>query len=250
MGTVRSMIGKVLRKGDAPVHTCNVCGSTAFLDFRNRKAARCAGCQTLERGRLLQLILDAERLVRPGMRVLHLAPEAGIGRNIRKVVGDGYRAVDLRPEIYPADLAVDRFDLITDAEALPDASYDLVIHSHVMEHIPCALTPILWHLHRALRPGGHQLFCVPVMKGHTAMDCGPMTPDEQTARFGQFDHVRRFGREDFDRQLGMVFRLNPSDHAALLTPELAARHRILVGPPVPYSSNTFFLQDKASLKLQ
>jgi phosphoglycolate phosphatase len=244
------MIGTLLRKARAPDQSCNVCGSTVFLDFRNRKAARCAGCQTLERGRLLQLILDAEGLVRPGMRVLHLAPEAGIGRNIRKVAGAGYRAVDLRPEIYPDDLAVDRFDLTRDAEALPGGTYDLVIHSHVMEHIPCALTPILWHLHRALKPGGHQLFCVPVMKGHTAMDCAAMTREEQTARFGQFDHVRRFGLEDFDRHLGMVFRLNPYDHASVLTPELAARHRIFVGPPVPYTSNTFFLQDKASLKLQ
>lgn len=231
-------------------YQCNVCGGTEFLDFRTRRKVRCAKCQTLERGRLLQLILDKEGLVRPGQRVLHLAPEAGVGRNIRKIAGEGYDAVDISPEIYPADLRTRRFDLTTDTEGLPSAHYDLVIHSHVMEHIPCDITSVLWHLHRALKPGGMHVICVPISKGHYATDFGPMPAAERQERFGQFDHCRRFGAEDLDMSLGRVFRLAPYDHSRVLTAELAEKHRILVGAAGRISSNTFFLQDKASLKLQ
>lgn len=231
-------------------YECNVCGSTEFIDFRTRKLARCAQCHTLERSRLLQLILDTEKLVRPGMRVLHLAPEAGIGRNIRKIIGDGYDAVDIRPEIYPADLNIRQFDLTTDVEDLPSKHYDLVIHSHVLEHIPCDMTSVLWHLHRSMTDSGTHVICVPVLPGHYSSDFGPLTIGEKTARFGQFDHVRKFGHDDFDMHLGKVFRLNPYDHSGILTQQMVERHRIGVGSAKQISSNTFFLQNKASLRLQ
>jgi SAM-dependent methyltransferase len=231
------------------VATCNVCGSERFEDFRSRKNARCVDCLSLERTRVLKLALDHYKLVRPGMRVLHLAPDAGIGRYIKRVVGDElYEAYDLKPSIYSEDLNVRPIDLVTDAAALPSEHYDLVLHMHVMEHIPCNVTAVLWHLHRALRPSGRHVFCLPVMTGNFAEDLGPLTREQREQLFGQFDHCRRFGRDDLHLTLGMIFRLRPFDCARLVPSEVLATHAIPPYRSAP-SSNTIYVQWKNDLLL-
>jgi phosphoglycolate phosphatase len=119
-----------------------------------------------------------------------------------------------------------------------------------MEHIPCDITSVLWHLHRATKKTGYHIFCVPVLPGYYAEDLGDLTSEERTKRFGQFDHVRRFGDKDFDKHLGKVFHLKPYDYSKLLTPDIAERHCINIGPAHIVSSNTFFIQRKQDLKLQ
>lgn len=231
-------------------YECNVCGGKSFSDFRNRQKVRCDSCQTLERSRLLQFIFDKEGLIKPGHKVLHLAPEVGIARNIKKIVGNGYDAIDLNPKLFPDDLSVRQFDLAKDVELLPKEEYDIVLHSHVMEHIPCDITSVLWHLHRSMKQTGMHVFCIPMLPGKYEADFGPISREHKTARFGQFDHVRKFGMADLDMTIGKVFNLNPYDASKILTPELAERHRIPMAITVGMNSNTFFVQDKRSLLLQ
>lgn len=191
---------------------CNVCGSPRFKDFNGRTNVMCVDCYSVERTRCLQLVLFERDLVRPGARVLHLAPELGIARNILAVRDVIYEPCDFDPQRYHyRDLNVARLDLTIDAERLPSASYDLVIHNHVMEHIPCNITAVLFHLHRALKPSGAHVFSIPIMSGHYAEDLSNLPGQQRTERFGQDDHVRRIGREDIHMTLGKVFRL-PNDH--------------------------------------
>jgi 2-polyprenyl-3-methyl-5-hydroxy-6-metoxy-1,4-benzoquinol methylase len=78
----------------------------------------------------------------------------------------------------------------------------------VLEHVPCNATIVLQQLHALLRPGGAHVFSVPLTSGHSRSDLDPRLPrDERTARFHQRDHLRKFGRRDFDATLGMVFGL-------------------------------------------
>jgi len=234
--------------GTAHAVTCNVCGSERFEDFRGRKDARCCDCLSLERTRVLKLALDHHKLVQPGMRVLHLAPDAGIGRYIKGLVGEaGYEAYDLRPSIYAEDLNVRPIDLVTDSAALPSGHYDLVLHMHVMEHIPCNVTAVLWHLHRALKPSGRHVFGVPIMSGHYAENIGPLSRDDRQSQFGQFDHCRRFGVEDIALSLGMVFQLRPFDYSSVSAATLAA-HRIPRHNALP-NGNTVYVQWKRDIKL-
>jgi phosphoglycolate phosphatase len=60
---------------DAATVKCNVCGSTDFRDMNKRPRVYCGSCQSLERSRVIKLYLDADRILKPGMRVLHFAPE-------------------------------------------------------------------------------------------------------------------------------------------------------------------------------
>jgi len=191
--------------------TCNICGSRSWGDQGHRIRVRCLSCGSLERTRALKLHLDRLGIPRLNNKVLHIAPERGLSEFFRERVGDGYDPVDIAPEVFDFCNAR-RFDLCQDAELLPSFSYDLVVHGHVLEHVPCNFTAILFHLHRALKPNGYHVFCIPILRGEYEEDLRVLSQEEACARFGQNDHVRRFGRADLSATLGMVFNGDLESH--------------------------------------
>lgn len=229
---------------------CNLCGSSEFTDFKGRPKVMCVGCGSVERTRALKLILDSKGLVRPGTRVMHLAPETGVGRYLKSTVGAGYECYDIDPARYAPDLGVRRMDLVTDVEGLPSEAYDLILHSHVIEHLLCNETAVLFHLHRALKKSGTHVFCIPIHQGHYESDLRHLSPAERERRFFQNDHVRRFGREDIQRTVGMIFNLAVTDLGALATPD--ELHDLCI-PEFAWrgiSSHNFFVLGKDDLKLK
>lgn len=185
---------------------CNVCGDDEFGDVGRRERVRCMRCGSLERTRVMMLHLERLGVPRSGDPVLHLAPEAGLADVLRQAAGDAhYRAGDATPENF--ERPVERLDLCADAATLPSDHYRVILHAHVVEHVPCNYTAVLLHLHRALHPDGVHLCSIPFLPGHYEDTWRPLPDDERTARFGQWDHVRMFGTDDLDRSLGMVFRL-------------------------------------------
>jgi phosphoglycolate phosphatase len=182
---------------------CNICGGSDWKDINMRAAVFCGTCGSYERTRAMKLVLDSLDRPQPGDRILHFAPEKGLSDWFSKTCGVGYEPADIDPSIYP-HARVRQFDLVTDTASLPSNSYDLVVHNHVLEHIPCSLAHVLFHLHRALTPRGKHVFSVPIMSGCYEEDFGELTHENATKRFGQFDHVRRFGRDDMDRHLGQL----------------------------------------------
>lgn len=188
---------------------CNICGSLTL--FQQRKQAICTLCRSDARTRLMWLLLTEDNLLQRGMRVLHLAPERAIAGRLATLVGDGYEPADFDPTGFPDVPGTRKINLATDAATLPSARYDLIIHSHVMEHVRCNITAVLFHLHRALTSSGKQLCSIPIIRdGSYAEDLSPGIEAEAEARFGQSDHVRRFGAIDIQLTLGMIFRLPPS----------------------------------------
>lgn len=186
--------------------TCNLCGSTEWADMNKRSLVRCAKCSSLERTRALKLTLDRLGIPKNGDRVLHFAPERSLGTWLQQQCGDGYNPVDLEPSQY-SFVKTQKFDIISDSPNLPSNHYDLILHSHVMEHIPISIGFIFHHLTRALKDDGYHIFCIPMMPGNFEEYFGSMSPEEAHKRFGQSDHVRNFGINDVDRHLGAFFRL-------------------------------------------
>jgi phosphoglycolate phosphatase len=198
---------------DDPITHCNICGSTNL--YARRKQLLCAACHSDARSRLIWLILTERHLLEPGQRLLHFAPERCLVGPLGAILGDGYEPVDIAPENFADVPGIRRFDLATDAARLASGQYDLILHSHVMEHISCNVTAVLYHLHRALKPGGRQLCSIPIARdAHYTEALGPLSGTEATERFGQADHVRMFGDRDIQATLGMLFRL--PDHYDLL----------------------------------
>ena len=118
--------------------------------------------------------------------VLHLAPD-GVIRRILEHAAATYTGADLNPG--PGDVEAD-----VQALPFPDGSYDLVVCSHVLEHVPDDRAA-LREMHRVLRPGGVALLQHPVdfELASTLEDPSETDPNERWRRFGQDDHIRRYG---------------------------------------------------------
>jgi phosphoglycolate phosphatase len=189
--------------------SCPLCGGGIFREYKKRPLAECASCKAKTRIRVAALFLTKVIKLQPGQRVLHFAPEPQIYQLVYPIVGDGYEPCDFDPARYEKRLPIPirRFDLCSDARDLPSDTYDLVMHNHVLEHVPCNWTLVLQHLQRAVKPGGAQLFSVPISlnRGYEE-DLNPkLSEAERNKRFMQGDHLRRFGRKDFAQTLGAVF---------------------------------------------
>jgi len=231
---------------DEQTPECNICGGTSFGPFVRRPIARCTQCGSLERSRAIMHLVKTRDLVRPGMKIIHFAPERSVGAKLMSIVGrDNYEAYDLFPDQFDSALNVQKFDL-TEASTLPSGRYDLVLHSHILEHIPCYVAVVLWHLHRSLTKTGTHLFCIPVARRHhSESDFTPLSDDVRLARFGQRDHCRIFGQEDLGKTIGQVFDLT-SETSGLTVPEaVALRHNF----DVEEVRRTIFAMRKTDLLL-
>jgi SAM-dependent methyltransferase len=96
-------------------------------------------------------------------------------------------------------VGTDLFDLryasvAADGCALPfdDASFDLILSFHVLEHIPDDIAAMR-EMRRVLKPGGLLLVQVPRREGVPTEEDLDASPEEKTRRFGQSDHVRYYG---------------------------------------------------------
>lgn len=195
---------------------CPVCGrrASSFLSFGlgGRRNAQCPTCGSLERHRFLWLyIVRRTRLLKSRARVLHTAPEPWLKERLKARPGLRYLSVDRFDPA--ADLHADLVDL-----PLADASFDWVLSSHTLEHVPEQERAIA-ELARVLKPGGRAIVMVPfdprrpTVEGRDVAD-----PAERMRRFGHPYHYRINGN-DFPRHLRKA-GLDPSivDSRDMLTP--------------------------------
>jgi len=191
---------------------CNICDGEDFQDFNGRKNILCSRCGSYERTRLIMLHLQKHG-IQKDMHVLHFAPEAGLSRFLASSV-ERYVAADFDVARYSNIKDVSFVDLTKPETYERLGKFDLILHSHVIEHIPFNYAALLLRLHRMLRPGGVHGFSIPIYGPHYSEHWGPMTNEEATTRFGQFDHIRRFSPFDLDRTIGALFRLPDPDLVA------------------------------------
>jgi len=189
---------------------CNLCGSKEFVDLKDRRNARCKRCGSVERTRLTKLVIDALGILRPGADVLHLAPELGLYKALVSIAGRGVIPADIDVARYSRYEGIRHLDLCGDYTSVSDRRYDLIIHSHVIEHIPCNYTVALKRLNDLLKPNGYQVCSIPIMDGHYDEYLGDLSAEVATKRFGQANHVRRFGVEDLQATLGQIVPIAPT----------------------------------------
>lgn len=186
---------------------CPICQGTEFKAFNGRPNARCVKCWSVERTRLMSLVLERMGIFESEKRVLHLAPELGLAQKFLKSCGDLYHPADLDVSRYKSKLLnVRKLDLCTDLSGIPDNSYDVVIHSHVLEHLPCDISMVLREMDRILAPGGHHFMSVPI-RGQRSTEniSSQLTTVDRLIQFGQEDHMRIFGALDLPVLLSEVW---------------------------------------------
>lgn len=183
--------------------SCPLCGYHGmFTAFGQppRFDARCPGCNSLERHRLLYLFAERFDLFRPSHVVLHFAPEVQLAEYLRDMVGL-YETADLSPR-----RKVTHHVDIEDT-GLEGGRYDRIICNHVIEHVDDRKA--LAEMFRLTRPGGIVILMTPVVEGwrRTYENPSVTTSEGRNLHFGQADHVRMYGRDLRDRIRAAGFEL-------------------------------------------
>jgi len=167
---------------------CPCCGGRFRRMSRRRIsgwAGICPRCRSHPRHRAIALLLARGEL--PGRRLLHFAPEPLFDPVFARLPGVERVTADLHA---PADLRLDISDM-----DLPDSSFDLILCSHVLEHVPDDRAAMR-ELRRVLLDGGRALVLVPYRPGVTTYEDPSITsPLERMVAFGQQDHVRIYGND-------------------------------------------------------
>ena len=168
-----------------------------FLPYgygKQRANALSPGTLSLERHRQMWLYLQNEtNFFSEKLKVLHIAPEQEFLRKFKKMGNLDYTSADLFSPI--VDVKADILDL-----PFEDNSFDVIICNHVLEHI-IDDKKAMSELYRVMKPKGWGIIQVPMKNSleRTYEDFTITDPKERQKHFGQYDHVRWYGMDYFDR---------------------------------------------------
>lgn len=202
-------------KGDG--FACNYCGScySKFApwhpDPKDRLALEknqviagygqnvyCPYCMSTGRERLVIAKLSGMDI--SGKNILHLAPEEKIFKIIKPRAT--VTTADIEPGFYSyLDPVIQHADLTR--LPYPEASFNMVIGNHIMEHIPDDQAAMR-EIYRVLKPNGTAILQIPFssINSSTIEDCSIQDADKQSGLFGQKDHIRIYSLKDYINRLG------------------------------------------------
>ena len=203
MGLVSYFSGLFSR--NKPQVECPLCGYRGRILKKGGKVGKCPQCTTYARHRLAAFWLQDSLDSATTISLLHVAPEPGLKSFIRKKFPE-MKYVDIDSgDGESRDVATHHIDLCD----LPfaDNSFDLSICSHVLEHIPDDRKAIT-ELYRVMKPGCRALVLVPIFYDlkKTFEDPHVVSPKQRKKLFGQDDHVRKCGRDYWDRLCAAGFK--------------------------------------------
>ncbi len=188
---------------------CPICKNYADrfdpAGVKKREDSKCPSCGARERHRLLWLYLTERTDLFDGRKksVLHVAPERCLCRLIEPIPGVDYVSADLRRK--SAKVQMDITDI-----AFRDDYFDVILCSHVLEHIPDD-RKAMSELFRVLKPGGWAILQVPLGREKTFEDPTVTSPEERLRLFGHVDHVRRYGKDFKERLESAGFQVKVDD---------------------------------------
>ena len=188
---------KIYYKGNRFTDPIDGSSYRKFLPYGYQKLrpnALCPGTLSLERHRLLWLYLSRETdFLKKNLRVLHIAPEQVFYATFKALKNWDYTTTDLHSPLA---------DVKADICALPfeNDHYDLIFCNHVLEHIPDD-QKAMKELYRILKKGGTLIAQVPLDENRNATfeDATVTDSKERTRIFGQYDHVRIYGLDYYER---------------------------------------------------
>jgi SAM-dependent methyltransferase len=204
-----------------------------FLPYgygKQRENALSPSTLSLERHRLLWLYLQNETDFFSSdkkLKVLHIAPEQCFLDIFRKQKNLEYITSDLESPI--ADVKADICDL-----PFEDNEFDVVFCNHVLEHIPND-TKAMQELHRVLNTGGFGIFQIPQdLNREITFEDDSITDRKERAKiFGQYDHVRVYGRDYFNKLRSIGFKVDEVDFTKKIALEKLERFALMKGEILP-----------------
>ena len=188
---------------------------------------------SLERHRLLWLFLkDCTLFFSKPAKLLHFAPEQAFYRRFKKLSHLDYTTTDLNSPL--ATVKADICDL-----PFEDNSFDIILCNHVLEHIPND-QKAMQELFRVMKPGGWGVFQVPqdLSRKDTFEDSSITDKKERAKIFGQYDHVRIYGYDYFQRLREVGFEVEEVDYTSKIPESEVDRYRLAKGEIIPLVKKT------------
>ena len=173
----------------------------------------------------IKLRKDAE--TSKALKVLHFAPEQEFYKRFKKQTNINYTTTDLLSPL--ADVKADICNL-----PFSDNTYDVILCNHVLEHIPDD-TKAMQELYRVLKPSGMGIFQIPqdLSRATTFSDDSITDQKERAKIFGQYDHVRVYGRDYFEKLRSIGFKVIEEDYTKKIAPELVEKYCLAKGEIIP-----------------
>lgn len=161
---------------------CNICGwvGVAFTGPQHVEGNQCPRCGSIGRDRFLHWCLRAGGGLRGGERVLENSPRLGAPYRQAMARWFDYVTSDFDESAHRGQMRID-----LQAIDLPDASFDVILSAHVLEHVPDT-DKALAELQRVIRPDGRLLLQVPILQGSTAPPTAPEFHGDNTPVFWRF----------------------------------------------------------------
>jgi SAM-dependent methyltransferase len=162
----------------------------------------CPVCLSHPRHRLACIFLTTRTTLLDGLAktVLHFAPEPAFAAALRSARGIETVSADLDSPHAMVKLDITRIDRAT-------ASFDVILCSHVLEHVPDD-REAMREMFRVLKPGGWAMIQVPISSRPTFEDPSITDPAERERLFWKTDHVRLYGLDISDRLRAAGFEVD------------------------------------------
>ena len=204
-----------------------------FLPYgygKQRENALSPSTLSLERHRLMWLFLKDNTnffTATKKFKVLHIAPEQCFLDIFRKQQNLNYITSDLESPI--ADVKADICDL-----PFKENEFDVVFCNHVLEHISND-TKAIQELYRVLKPGGFGIFQIPqdLSKAITFEDSTITDRKERAKLFGQYDHLRVYGRDYFNKLRSIGFKVDEVDYTKKITLDKIEKYCLMKNEILP-----------------
>jgi SAM-dependent methyltransferase len=193
-----------------------------------RKNALSPSTFSLERHRLLWLYLKNETgFFDKKIKLLHFAPEQAFYKRFKKLSNIQYDTIDINSPL--AMIKADICDL-----PIKDNTYDFILCNHVLEHI-LDDNKAISELYRVLKKDGVGIFQVPIdmKKEFTFQDDSITDKKERNKIFGQYDHVRVYGKDYFTKLKNAGFKVEEVDYTKNLSKDEIYRFSIVKGEIIP-----------------
>ncbi len=169
----------------------------------------CPFCQSTDRDRLVYYYLSNKiDIYNSQIKVLHIAPEPALYKFLRKRKNLNYITGTKYSEGIYFHKDIDSMDLLD----LPfkNEEFDLFISNHVLEHINDD-AKAMSEIFRVIKKNGIAILQVPISyKIKSTYEDSTITDERlREEHFGQFDHVRIYGRDYIDRLENAGFKVTP-----------------------------------------
>ncbi|MBR2550840.1 MAG: methyltransferase domain-containing protein [Clostridiales bacterium] len=194
---------------------------------RFRQDVICDFCRSAPRHRIIAEWAEQNKGLLKDSKILYFAPELSMMLWFRKH----------NIPVKTADLFDHRADMRIDimSTGLDNGSFDMIFCNHVLEHVSDH-SVALAELHRVLRKGGVLIISFPIDSESDHMRQEPASSaDERIRLYGQYDHLRLFGKDSRDMLEKAGFEVNTIDLGNM--PEIIVPEE----GPSDYDSNMIFV---------